>query len=127
MSDDRSIAEHPISERELLARFPWIGASRLRAFARSGKVSFIAGRQGSRWYGPAEIAALFEFLTSPAVADTEPSTNGDAKGSAARQATPGSDASGMDPELRELAARSLAATIREAPHGDGACRRGRKL
>ena len=111
MSHSRSMSDNPISERELLARFPWIGASRLRGFAKSGQVTFIAGRQGSRWYGPNEIAALFEFLTSPAIATSKPPSGTHANETSVSRSAPRSGASGMSPELRQAAVRRLAAEI----------------
>lgn len=54
-----------IHEDALIARHPWIGASRLRAAALGGMVPYLAGARRSRWYGPAEIAAVIDHFRTP--------------------------------------------------------------
>lgn len=104
----------PISEKDLCALHPWIGASRLRAAATEGKVPYLAGQRRSRWYGPAEIASVIAFFrtepTCPAPAKPRYLSLVDSGSPASRDAMD-SGVSGMTPELRESAASALAAAI----------------
>lgn len=106
---EREIDDAIIPERELLARFPWIGASRLRRLVKSGKVSYLAGRQGSRHYAPEHIAALLKVIECRA--PETPSSNSPANGSPASRGGLDIGVSGMTPELRESAVLRLAARI----------------
>jgi len=109
MARPAATGEAIISERELLARFPWIGASRLRALVKGGKVSYLAGRQGSRHYAPEHIDALMKAIECRA--PETPSSNSLGNGSPASPAAKATGDSGMTPEFKRSVGLRLAAQI----------------
>src|SRR5580692_5841965 len=112
-TDISSKHDEPISEKDVLDRWPLLSLEDLRAARKHGRIAWISGKRGSAWYRPSAVQIyITEFKERRChVREKTPSSSLANNGSAQFLEAPRSTASGMTRELEERVAQASAQRI----------------
>lgn len=106
-------SDPPLSEPQVLARWPLLSRDRLRAARTAFQISWVRGKRGSAWY---RATAVEQFIAKELERPCRdhahaPSLNSEDNGSPENLAVPDIIASGMTPEMVEHIAQASAQRI----------------
>lgn len=118
-SSNCSFSDHLIAEADVLARWPALSKSGLRAARHAGRIAWIRGKRGSAWYRASAIEEFIRRELEQPCREQGPDrySNSVANGLPKNPDVPASIVSGMTPEMEELVAQASAQRILRRPKG----------